>query len=55
MDPEKCQVINLGEKTIPESFSVDMPEVTLPGATLDKKLNFNSHTSNISKEASKNE
>ena len=30
-----------------------MPEVTLLGVTLDNKLNFNSHTSNICKEASK--
>ena len=51
MNPEKCQVIILGEKTIPKSFSVEIdnilrkpvPEVTV----LDNKLNFNSHTSKI--------
>ena len=48
MNPEKCKVIILGEKTIPESFSVEIdnilrkpvPEVTLLGVTLDNKLNF---------------
>ena len=57
MNPEKCQVITLGQK----NFSVEInniltkpvPEVTLLGVTLDNKVNFNSHTSNICKEASK--
>ena len=39
VNPEECQVSILGEKTIPESFSVEIdnilrkpvPEVTLPG------------------------
>ena len=57
MNPEICQVITLGQK----NFSVEInniltkpvPEVTLLGVTLDNKVNFNSHTSNICKEASK--
>ena len=61
MNPEKCQIIILGQKAIPENFSVEIDnilrkpvlEVTLLGVTLDNKLNFNSHTSNICKEASK--
>ena len=61
MNPEKCQVIILGQKAIPENFSVEIdnilrkpvPEATFLGVTLDNKLNFNSHTSNICKEASK--
>ena len=61
MNPKKCQVIILGVKTIPESFSVEtenilrkpVTEVTLLGVTLNNKLNFNSHISNICKEASK--
>ena len=63
MNPEKCKVITLREKSIPENFSIEtdnilrkpVPEVTLPGVTLDNKLNFNSHTPNICKEALKNE
>ena len=59
--PEECQVIILGQKAIPESFSVEIdnvlrkpvPEVTLLGVTLHNKLNFNSHASNTCKEASK--
>ena len=61
MNLERCQVIILGQKAIPENFSVEIDnilrkpvlEVTLLGVTLDNKLNFNSHTSNICKEASK--
>ena len=60
MNPEKCQVNILGQKAVPENFSVEIdnslrkpvPEVTLLGVTLDNKLNFNSHTLNICKEAS---
>ena len=61
MNPKKCKVIILEENIIPESFSVEIDnilrkpvsEVTLLGVTLGNKLNFNSHTSNICKEASK--
>ena len=58
MNPENAVII-LGEKTIPEIFSVDnilrksLPEITLLGVTLGNKLNCNSHASNICKEASK--
>ena len=53
MNPETCQVIILGQKAIPENFSVEIdnilrkpvPEVTLLEVTLDNKLKFNSHTS----------
>ena len=58
MNLEKSQLIILGQKAIPENFSVEIDnilknqclEVTLLGVTLDNKLNFNSHTSNICKE-----
>ena len=61
MNPEKCKVIILEEKTIPESVSVQidnilrkpLPEVTILGVTLNNKLNVNSRTPNICKEASK--
>ena len=53
MNPEKCQVIILDQKAIPENFSVEIdnilrksvPKVTLLEVILDNKLNFNSHAS----------
>ena len=48
MNPEKCKVIIFGEKTIPESFEVEIdnilrkpvPEEALLRVTVDNKLNF---------------
>ena len=49
MNPDKCHVMVLGAKTLPEDFTILVDDtalivedqVTLLGVTLDNKLNFN--------------
>ena len=62
MNPEKCHVIVFGNTIkydnnfqikIDHSFVIPENQVTLLGITLDSKLDFNSHISNMCKEASK--
>ena len=55
MNPERCNIIFLGDTNIPEDFTIQIdtvhrvPEskVTLPGITLDSKFDFNSHITEI--------
>ena len=59
MNPEKCHVIALGNTEIDDDFTVQIGnasitpkcEVTLLGITLDTKIDFTSHISEICKEA----
>ena len=59
MNPDKCHVMVLGAKTLPEDFTILVndtaliveDQVTLLGVTLDNKLNFNAHINTVCKEA----
>ena len=59
MNPDKCHVMVLGAKTLPEDFTILVDDtalivedqVTLLGVTLDNKLNFNAHINTVCKEA----
>ena len=54
MNPDKCHVMVLGAKTLPEDFTILLiveDQVTLLGVTLDNKLNFNAHINTVCKEA----
>ena len=59
MNPDKCHVVVLGAKTLPEDFTILVndtaliveDQVTLLGVTLDNNLNFNAHINTVCKEA----
>ena len=59
MNPDKCHVMVLGAKTLPEDFTILVDDtalilddqVMLLGVTLDNKLNFNLHINTVYKEA----
>ena len=59
MNPDKCHVMVLGVKALPEEFTILVDDtalivedqVTLLGVALDKKSNFNVHINMVCKEA----
>ena len=59
MNPDKCYVMVLGAKTLPEDFTILVDDtalivedqVTLLGVALDNKLNLNAYINTVCKEA----